>query len=114
MKLSRNVRYPFTDVSELHARTHTHTQKPTGTEALERREKHKTKYERVKRILLETQGGVEHLFSKIKHVDVSGLQKDEEEGEEKEMKSTNVLYNCETILSELQRRVESRRGASGT
>ena len=68
----------------------------------------------MKRILLETQGGVEHLFSKIKHVDVSGLQKDEKEGEEKEMKSTNVLYNCETILSELQRRVESRRGASGT
>ena len=57
---------------------------------------------------------MEHLFSKIKHVDVSGLEQKEDENEEKEMKSTTVLYNCETILSELQRRVESRRGASGT
>jgi hypothetical protein len=81
-----------------------------GTEATEQREKHKMKYERVKRILLETQGGVEHLYSKIKHVDVSGLQKEEDETK---TSTVNMLYNCETILSELQRRVETRRGESG-
>ena len=66
---------------------------------MERREKHKTKYERVKRILLETQGGVEHLFSKIKHVDVSGLQRKDDEEVDKEINPINVYHQrMSTIL----------------
>lgn len=84
------------------------------TKATENREKHKAKFERVKRILLETQGGVEHLYAKIKHVDVSGIEdSNQDEDSKKEQSIVNILYKCETVLSELQRRVESRRGASG-
>lgn len=70
------------------------------TETSSLRDANRQKYERVQRVLLESHSGIEHLFAKVEHISVSGLNEDART-------ILDVLYNCETVLSELQRKVES-------
>jgi len=64
-------------------------------------ESNKRKYERLQRIVIDAQAGIEHLLSKIAHVEVSGLR---DCGDGVDANIIDMLYNCETTLSELQRR----------